>query len=103
MAAYKLELYASWNKDGTVRPTGYKMPFKHNSKWRNTLDIDYWTEPRTQAGRNLQTETNNIFWSAVDYPNHPNVFVTLGLWKLIQSRALTQAGKQVHNLFSATY
>jgi hypothetical protein len=76
---------------------------EHNSKWTNTLDIDYWTEPRTQAGRNLQTETDNLFWSAVDYPNHPNLFVTLGLCKLIQSRALTQAGKQVHNLFSATY
>jgi hypothetical protein len=103
MAAYKLELYAFWNMEGTVRPTSYKMPFKPNSKWRNTLDIDYWTEPRTRVGCSLQTETDKLFWSSMDDPNHPNVFVTLGQFKMVQSRALTQKGEQVHNLFSATY
>jgi hypothetical protein len=103
MAAYKLELYAFWNKEGTVRPTSYDMPFKHNSKWRNILDIDYWTEPRTRAGQSLQMETNKLFWSSMDDRHHPNVFVTLSLCKMVQFRALTQEGDQIHNLFSATY
>jgi hypothetical protein len=103
MAAYKLELYAFWYKEKTVRPTSYKMPFKHNSKWRNTLDINYWTEPRTREGRYLQTETDKLFWSSMDDPNHPNVFVTLGLCKMVHFQSLTQEGEQIHNLFSATY
>jgi hypothetical protein len=103
MADYKLELYAFWNKEGTVRPTSYKMPFKHNSKWRNALDIDYWTDARSQPGQALQTETDKLFESSSEDPYHPNVFVTLGLCKMVPFRTLTQEGEQVHKLFSATY
>jgi hypothetical protein len=103
MAAYKHDLHAFWNKEGMVRPTSYKMPFKHNSSWRNALDIDYWTDARSLSGQALQTETDKLFGSAYEDSVHPNAFVTLGLCKMLQFRALTQEGEQIHKLFSATY
>jgi hypothetical protein len=103
MADYKLDLHALWNKEGKVRPTSYKMPFKHNSTWRNTLDIEYWTDARSRPGQALQTETDNLFRSFSEDSVHPNVIVTLGLCKMLPFRALTQEGEHVHKLFSATY
>jgi hypothetical protein len=103
MAAYKHDLHIFWNKEGKVRPTSYKMPFKHNSTWRDTLDIDYWTDARSRSGQAFQTETDNLFGEASEDPVHPNVFVTLGLCKKLQFRALTQEGEQIHKLLSTTY
>jgi hypothetical protein len=103
MADYKLELNAFWNKEGIVRPTSYKMQFKHNSKWRNTSDIDNWTDSRSQPGQALQTETDKLFESSSEDPYHPNVFVTLGLCKMVHFRSMTQEEEQVHKLFSANY
>jgi hypothetical protein len=103
MAAYKHDLHAFWNKEGTVRPTSYKTPFKHNNSWRNAFDIDYWTDARSRSGHALQTETDKLFTSAYEDAVHPDVFVTLGLCKMLQFRALTQDGDKIHKLFSATY
>jgi hypothetical protein len=103
MAAYKHDLHAFWNKEGTVRPTSYKMPFKHKRSWRNALDIDYWTDARSRSGQALQTETDKLFTSAYEDAVHPDVFVTLGLCKMLLFRALTQEGEQIYKLFSATY
>ncbi len=64
MAPDKHDLQAFWNKEGTVRPTSYRMPFKHNNSWRNALDIDYWTDARSQSGQAVQTETDKLFTSA---------------------------------------
>ncbi len=103
MAAYKHDVHAFWNKEGTVRPTRYKMPSKHNNSWRNALDIDYWTDARSLSGQALQTKTDNLFTSAYEDAVHPDVFVTLGFCKMLQCRALTQDGDKIHKLFSTTY
>jgi hypothetical protein len=72
-------------------------------QWRKRLDIRDWLTAKTQAGLDLQLAVDALFTKNVEHPNHPHVYVTLGVNKIRQALLLTDHGRRVHTLFASTY